>query len=112
MTLFIEKMKSIYDFIIIDSPPFISVTDAEILFRIADGTILVLKAGKTPPDAFYRTCEKLMHIDQHNFLGVVFNNFSYKSAYGYYYNYYYYYTRPDEKVNTNGVSHTNKINDK
>jgi len=111
MKLFIEKMKSIYDFIIIDSPPFISVTDAEILFRIADGTILVLKAGKTPADAFYRTCEKLMHIDQHNFLGVVFNNFSYKSAYGYYYNYYYYYTRPDEKVNTNGVSHSNKIKD-
>jgi len=111
MKLFIEKMKSKYDFIIIDSPPFISVTDAEILFRIADGTILVLKAGKTPADAFYRTCEKLMHIDQHNFLGVVFNNFSYKSAYGYYYNYYYYYTRPDEKVNTNGVSHSNKIKD-
>lgn len=111
MKLFIEKMKSKYDFIIIDSPPFISVTDAEILFRIADGTILVLKAGKTPADAFYRTCEKLMHIDQHNFLGVVFNNFSYKSAYGYYYNYYYYYTRPDEKVNANGVSHSNKIKD-
>lgn len=111
MKLFIERMKSIYDFIIIDSPPFISVTDAEILFRIADGTILVLRAGKTPGDAFYRTCEKLMHLDQHNFLGVVFNNFSYKSAYGYYYNYYYYYTRPDEKVKTNGATHSNKIKD-
>ncbi len=111
MKQFIERMKSIYDFIIIDSPPFISVTDAEILFRIADGTILVLRAGKTPGDAFYRTCEKLMHLDQHNFLGVVFNNFSYKSAYGYYYNYYYYYTRPDEKVKTNGATHSNKIKD-
>ena len=109
MKLFIERMKTIYDFIIIDSPPFISVTDAEILFRIADGTILVLRAGKTPGDAFYRTCEKLMHIDQHNFLGVVFNNFSYKSAYGYYYNYYYYYTRPDEKAKKNGVSSSTQI---
>lgn len=111
MKLFIERMKTIYDFIIIDSPPFISVTDAEILFRIADGTILVLRAGKTPGDAFYRTCEKLMHIDQHNFLGVVFNNFSYKSAYGYYYNYYYYYTRPDEKTKKNGVSSTTQLKD-
>ena len=93
MKIFFEKLKGIYDYIIIDSPPFISVTDAEILFRIADGTILVLRAGKTPADAFYRTCEKLMSIDQHNFLGVVFNNFSYKSAYGYYYNYYYYYRK-------------------
>ncbi|MEO6693744.1 MAG: polysaccharide biosynthesis tyrosine autokinase [Ignavibacteria bacterium] len=107
---FLEKMKGIYDFIVIDSPPYISVTDAEILFRITDGTILVLRAGKTPADAFFRTCEKLMGLDAHNFLGVVFNNFSYKSAYGYYYNYYYYYTRPEEKekakdkLKANGVS--------
>lgn len=102
MKQFVEKMKGIYDFVIIDSPPFISVTDAEILFRITDGTILVLRAGKTPADAFYRTAEKLMHIDSHNFLGVVFNNFSYKSAYGYYYNYYYYYTRPEDALKKNG----------
>ena len=94
---FLNLMKSKFDFIIIDSPPFISVTDAEILFRITDGTILVLKAGKTPAEAFYRTCEKLYSMNPHNFLGVVFNNFSFKSSYGYYYNYYYYYTKPDEK---------------
>lgn len=52
MKEFLEKMKGIYDFIVIDSPPYISVTDAEILFRITDGTILVLRAGKTPADAF------------------------------------------------------------
>jgi len=107
MKMFLDKMKDLYDFIIIDSPPFISVTDAEILFRITDGTILVLRANKTPSDAFFRTCEKLINLNSHNFLGVVFNNFSYKSAYGYYYNYYYYYTRPaedkpKEKVGTNG----------
>ncbi|MEO8445874.1 MAG: polysaccharide biosynthesis tyrosine autokinase [bacterium] len=105
MKAFIEKMKDKYDFIVIDSPPFISVTDAEILFRIADGTILVLRAGKTPADAFYRTSEKLKSIDKNNFLGVVFNNFSYKSAYGYYYNYYYYYSNPTgEKSKKNGVT--------
>ena len=104
MKLFMEKMKSFYDFIIIDSPPFISVTDAEILFRIADGTILVLRANKTPKEAFFRTCEKLLHIDQSNFIGVVFNNFTYKNAYGYYYNYYYYYSRPEERVKKNGVT--------
>lgn len=106
MKEFLEKMKSLYDFIVIDSPPYISVTDAEILFRITDGTILVLKAGKTPADAFFRTCEKLSKMDSHNFLGVVFNNFSYKSAYGYYYNYYYYYSKPDDKlkVKSNGIN--------
>lgn len=108
MKEFLEKMKGIYDFIVIDSPPYISVTDAEILFRITDGTILVLRAGKTPADAFFRTCEKLMKLDSHNFLGVVFNNFSYKSAYGYYYNYYYYYSKPDEKSKTGGIKLSSK----
>lgn len=108
MKEFLDKMKEMYDFIVIDSPPYISVTDAEILFRITDGTILVLRAGKTPSDAFFRTCEKLINLNTHNFLGVVFNNFSYKSSYGYYYNYYYYYTRPDEKPKekVNGLGKT------
>lgn len=107
---FLDKMKSLYDFVIIDSPPYISVTDAEILFRITDGTILVLRAGKTPSDAFFRTCEKLTKLDPHNFLGVVFNNFSYKSAYGYYYNYYYYYANPElkPKVKSNGLDLSQK----
>lgn len=99
---FLNMLKTKYDFIVVDSPPFISVTDAEILFRITDGTILVLKAGKTPSEAFYRTCEKLTDLNPHNFLGVVFNNFSFKSSYGYYYNYYYYYTKPDEQAAANG----------
>lgn len=105
---FLDKMKASYDFIIIDSPPYISVTDAEILFRITDGTILVLRASKTPAEAFFRTCEKLMNLDSRNFLGVVFNNFSFKSAYGYYYNYYYYYSRPEERTKSNGLGSEKK----
>ncbi|MDQ3019409.1 MAG: polysaccharide biosynthesis tyrosine autokinase [Bacteroidota bacterium] len=101
---FLEKMKLKYDFIIIDSPPYISVTDAEILFRITDGTILVLRANKTPAEAFYRTCEKLLHLDSRNFLGVVFNNFTFKNAFGYYYNYYYYYSRSEDKKVTGKIS--------
>ena len=101
---FLMRMRSIYDYIIVDSPPYISVTDAEILFRITDGTILVLKAGSTQSEAFYRTCDRLSKLDSHNFLGVVFNNFSFKRSYGYYYNYYYYYSKPaenfSEKQNT------------
>ncbi|MDQ3193463.1 MAG: polysaccharide biosynthesis tyrosine autokinase [Bacteroidota bacterium] len=104
MKMFFDRMKTIYDFIIIDSPPFISVTDAEILFRIADGTVLVLKAKKTPAEAFYKTCEKLMNIDPHNFLGVVFNNFSYKSTYGNYYNYHYSYNGPEAGSKKNGAA--------
>jgi capsular exopolysaccharide synthesis family protein len=95
---FFEKLKDEYDIIIIDSPPFVSVTDAEILFRTTDGTVLVVQAGKTPSDIFFRSCERLTALNPHNFLGVVLNNFNYKTVYGYYYNYYYYYSKPEEKL--------------
>ena len=74
---------------------FMSVTDAEILSRVTDGTILVVQAHKTPIDAFIRAYDRIMLSDPTKFLGSVLNNFSFKRVYGYYYNYYYYYTRPE-----------------
>ncbi len=97
MNEFLEFLKSKYDIIVLDSPPFISVTDAEILSRISDGTILVVQANKTPIDAFLRTYDRISVNESHKFLGSVLNNFSIKSAYGYYYNYYYYYSKPEGK---------------
>lgn len=95
MSEFLTKLKSEYDIIVLDSPPFISVTDAEILSRLSDGTILVVQANKTPMDAFLKTYNRIINIDPHKFLGSLVNNFSLKTAYGYYYNYYYYYSRPE-----------------
>lgn len=97
MNDFLGELRKSYDIIILDSPPFISVTDAEILSRISDGTILVVQANKTPFDAFVRTYERIVEGEPHKFLGSVLNNFSIKTAYGYYYNYYYYYSKPDGK---------------
>jgi capsular exopolysaccharide synthesis family protein len=92
---FLEKLEGLYDIIVIDSPPFISVTDSEILFNITDGTLLVCRANLTPIETFVKTYKRLYKINPHNLLGCVLNNFSFKSSYGYYYNYYYYYSKPD-----------------
>ncbi len=97
MSEFLTHFESIYDIIVLDSPPYISVTDAEILSRISDGTILVCRANKTPMDAFLRAHDRIVENEDHKFLGSVLNNFSVKSAYGYYYNYYYYYSKPDNQ---------------
>ena len=90
----IKKLENEYDIIVIDSPPFLSVTDAEILFNVTDGAILVSRAGKTNRDAFFKTYNKLKSINTHKLLGTVLNDFSFKKAYSYYYynNYYYYYS--------------------
>ncbi|MBM4158645.1 MAG: polysaccharide biosynthesis tyrosine autokinase [Ignavibacteria bacterium] len=95
MREFIVKLRSLYDIIILDSPPYMSVTDSEILTKITDGTILIVQAHKTPIDVFLKTYDRITINDPTKFLGSVLNNFSFKSAYGYYYNYYYYYTRPE-----------------
>lgn len=92
---FLNELKQKYEVVIIDSPPFISVTDSEILFNITDGTLLVARANLTPIDAFLKTYKRLYKINSHNLLGCVLNDFSFKSSYGYYYNYYYYYSKPD-----------------
>jgi len=92
---FLKYLETMYDIIVLDSPPYISVTDAEILSRISDGTILVVQANKTPYDAFVRAHDRIVENEEHKFLGAVLNNFSIKSAYGYYYNYYYYYSKPE-----------------
>lgn len=108
MSQFLEKMKSMYDLVIIDSPPIISVTDSEILYNVADGTILVSKADKTPIEAFLKVYLRLIDINEKNLLGAVINNFSFKKSYGYYYNYYYTYSAPEvatNKTSKNGVMH-------
>ncbi|MBP9096197.1 MAG: polysaccharide biosynthesis tyrosine autokinase, partial [Ignavibacteria bacterium] len=99
MKNFLAAMKEQYDIIVLDSPPFITVTDAEILFNMTDGTILVAQANKTPFDAFIKSYVRLSSINPHNLLGAVLNNFNFKASYGYYYNYYYYYQnqKPEEK---------------
>ncbi len=92
MKEFLSLVKEKFDLVIIDSPPLLSVADAEILFNTADGTILIAKANKTPMDIFLRSYQKFFLMNQDNLLGCILNDFSFKRAYGYYYyDYYYYY---------------------
>ena len=93
------KCRNEYDIIIIDSPPIIAVTDAEILSGIVDGTLIVVSADTTEVELMERAVE-LIKRENTQFLGTVLNNFSYKSGYGSYYKYYYYYSSPDQKKST------------
>jgi tyrosine-protein kinase Etk/Wzc len=93
----IQELKSKFDYIVLDSPPFIAVTDSEILFNISDGTVLVSKAESTPMDVFLRAYGRMFELNPHNLLGTVLNDFNYQKSYGYYYNYYYYYHRGEDK---------------
>jgi len=98
MEQFLQKLKSEFDMIILDSPPVVAVTDSEILSGLTDGTVLVTSANITETDLMKKAVELLTH-ERGSFLGCVLNNFTYRSGYGSYYKYYYYYSRPsDSKV--------------
>lgn len=89
MTNFIKKMEEKYDFIIIDAPPIIAVTDAQILSTKVEGVLFVVSQGIANIDATIRAKELLKAVNA-NILGVVFNNVEHKkgNGYGYYYSYY------------------------
>ena len=90
MQTFLNQMKPKYDYILIDSPPLATVTDAELLSSYVDGTVVVSLASKTRLDLLVNTIDTLNKIND-TFIGVVLNNFDYQATYGSYYKYYYYY---------------------
>jgi tyrosine-protein kinase Etk/Wzc len=98
MEAFLEKLKSEYDYIIIDSPPVVAVTDSEIISSLVDGTILVVSANNTEIELMEKAISLLTH-EHSTLIGVILNNFNYRSGYGSYYKYYYYYSRENSKKN-------------
>lgn len=91
MEKMLNELRFKYDYIIIDSPPIVAVTDAEILARKVDGTILVCSSELTEVNMFERAVD-LLRNDNSTLIGTVLNNFSTKAGYGSYYKYYYYYS--------------------
>ncbi|MGH2575091.1 MAG: polysaccharide biosynthesis tyrosine autokinase, partial [Ignavibacteria bacterium] len=90
MQNFLNFIKPKFEYIIIDSPPIATVTDAELLSSYVDGTVVVSLANKTRLDLLINTIDTINRIND-SFIGVVLNNFDYQATYGSYYKYYYYY---------------------
>jgi tyrosine-protein kinase Etk/Wzc len=87
---FLALVRNKYDYIIIDSPPIIAVTDAEILAKKVDGAVLVVSSEITENQMMDRAMQLIQH-DNTTLIGTVLNNFDIRSAYGTYYKYKYYY---------------------
>lgn len=87
----LRKLRADFDYIILDSPPIVAVTDSEILAKKVDGTILVCSSEFTENGMFNRAVDLLKN-DSSNLIGSVLNNFSKKAGYESYYKYYYYYS--------------------
>ena len=65
-----QRLAPCFDWILIDSPPVIPLTDALSLLQHADASLLVVRAGKTPREAVEQTVALL---GKKNILGIVLN---------------------------------------
>ncbi len=85
----IEDWRQTFDFVVIDSPPILPVTDVQIMLRYADTTVLVARSGTTSRVGLHRAFKLLLpHVKDpaQPGIGVLLNGVSTHSAayYGYY----------------------------
>ncbi|MGB8885298.1 MAG: polysaccharide biosynthesis tyrosine autokinase [Candidatus Korobacteraceae bacterium] len=80
----IADLDSDFDYMIIDTPPVLSVTDAVLLSKLADSTLLVVRAGVTRKAALRRVYDVLAQVDAH-IMGVILNAADFTEPDRYYY---------------------------
>ncbi len=87
MAALIEQLRDVYDIILIDNPPLLAVTDAQIIAAQCDGTLLVVDQGRVKREIGKKAVANLENVKA-RILGVVLNNVKRKAneeAYYYYY---------------------------
>ncbi len=79
-----EQLTSLFDWIIVDSPPLLPLADTTVWARLTDGTLLVTREGKTEKGSLQRGIEMIKKSD---LLGVVLNGCSNPDQDSYYQRY-------------------------
>ena len=79
MAELIQEWRSNYDFIILDTPPVLSVTDAVVVSAHCDAVILVVRSGVTTKQSLIRVRDLFMR-SRKRIAGVVMNAFDLKSV--------------------------------
>ena len=92
----LELLCQQFKYVIIDAPPVLGFTDSVLLSTFAEGTVFVIRAGKTVRDAAQRAVRTLNAVNA-KILGVVLNNIDlHSNGYSYYQDYHDYYHRKSE----------------
>ncbi|MDG4658476.1 CpsD/CapB family tyrosine-protein kinase [Ectobacillus antri] len=78
------QLKETFDIIILDTPPLLAVTDAQVLSNKCDGTVLVVRSGKADKDSVLKVKAQLTNA-RAKLLGVVLNAKAEETTPYYYY---------------------------
>jgi capsular exopolysaccharide synthesis family protein len=81
---FLADVSELFDWIVIDSPPALPVSDASVLATMVDGILFVVRAASTPAEVSARGCRELQ--DGH-IIGVVLNGLEKEGTSDPYYGY-------------------------
>lgn len=107
----VAQVKNRFDIVFFDSPPILGVSDASVLVRALDLTIIVVQHRRFPRAMLQRVKQAVQNVGGH-ILGVVLNNVDVRhdQYYEYYTNYYnyYYYASPNREQMVGGPQSTNK----
>jgi exopolysaccharide/PEP-CTERM locus tyrosine autokinase len=107
----VKELKSRYHdrFIIFDSTPVLATTEPQVLAKLVDGIIFVVRAGQTPRETVKQALESL---EKDKILGFVLNHLQFRSSGlhtqyfgsdGYYYRYGYGKSKPKSKKRFFGI---------
>lgn len=82
----LADLRGRFDYVVIDAPPLLPVTDAAVLSKLVDGTIVVVGVGIIKREHLSRALTALDNVGAH-VLGIVMNRLPTRGAdaYGYYY---------------------------
>jgi succinoglycan biosynthesis transport protein ExoP len=86
----LQVFREEFRYIVLDSPPVMSVTDPVILAHIVDGVVLVMRGGKTAREAVQKAAERIEGVGGRIIGGIINNIDVRKPEYSYYYRYHYY----------------------
>jgi capsular exopolysaccharide synthesis family protein len=96
----LERFRQDYDYIVIDTPPVLPVSDAVLLATMCDGVVLVVRGQETPIDVAVKSRDRLEHV-RAKILGVVLNDVDVTNGdYTYYHRYYYSYYADTESAHS------------
>jgi capsular exopolysaccharide synthesis family protein len=86
----VEALREKYDYVLLDTPPVMAVSDAIVVSRYADGVIFIVAQGKAKKKLVKESIQTLKRYEV-NIIGIVFNQVKMGQAgYGYMNNYTYY----------------------
>ena len=83
MGMLIAELKKMFDVVIFDAPPVLSVTDGQVLANKCDGVILVVNSGSTEKDMAVKAKEAI-EASNSKLIGAVLNNFELAKDSNYY----------------------------